>query len=111
MRKIVVPNNKKNHFIKKRQSLQKQLVLIGPFIIGSISRLYRICGTKNCQCITKGKKHKAFYLTWKENQNTKSLYIPVSMYEETVQWVQNYKKLKKIIKTMASVQKDILKLR
>ena len=111
MQKIILTDNKKRHLIKKQRLLIRQLSHVGPFITGSVSRLYRICGTKNCRCSTGGKKHEALYLTWKEDQNTKSLYIPVSMHAETTQWVRNYKKLKKMIKKISAVQKDILILR
>ena len=111
MRRIVITEKQKAQLIKKRQKLLNQLCEIGPFITGSLAKLNRICGSEKCRCKKGGRKHDALYLTWKETQKTGSLYVPVSMHEETIQWVQNYRKLKTLIKRISSVQKDILRLR
>ena len=111
MRKIIIDKTQRRQLIQKRQRLLKKIAEVGPIVMGSISHLHRICGAKNCGCKKGGKKHEAFYLTWKEDKKTKSLYIPVSMYKETIQWVNNHKKLKALIKELAGVQQDILLLR
>ena len=41
------------------------------------------------------------FLTWKENQKTQALYIPVANYKEAQLWNENYKKLKKQIKKVS----------
>jgi len=111
VKRIIVSEKQKALLIKKRRRLLKQISELSPFIKGSLSRLYRICGAKNCACKKGGNKHEALYLTWKEDCKTKSLYVPVEMHKETIQWVQNYKKLKTLIKKLSSLQQDILRLR
>ncbi len=111
MKKIIVNEKQKSRLIKKRKRLLKQISVVGPPIKGSLARLYRICGAKHCGCKKGGNKHEALYLTWKDNKKTKSLYVPVSMHKDTIQWVKNYKKLKTLINILGSVQQDILRLR
>ena len=102
----------KNLLFKKRNKLLSDISKIGPFIEGSITRPNRICGNPNCKCRSNpDKKHPAMYLTWKENKITKSLYIPVAMWEEVELWNKNFKNLKQLIKKMSEVQKEVLRLR
>ena len=68
-------------------------------LIHSLSTVRRICGNSRCQCRRDpAKKHRAMFLTWKENQKTQPLYIPVANYKEAQVGNENYKKLKKQIK-------------
>jgi hypothetical protein len=101
----------KNFLLKKQKKLFAQLNSIGPFVEGSLNTVYRICGNNSCKCMKKGEKHPALFLTWKENKITKTLYIPVSMYDDVKLWNNNYKKIKNIIKDISNIQKDLLKLR
>jgi len=48
------------------------------------------------------------FLTWKENQKTQALYIPVANQEEAELWNKNYKKLKKQIKKVSDFHKKLL---
>lgn len=103
---------RKKNLLSKQKKLIKSLGTINPFIIGSITIVKRICGNKQCQCRKNSeKKHPAMFLTWKENNKTKTLYIPVIMEQEVKSWSENYKVVKKIIQEISDVQKDLLKLR
>jgi hypothetical protein len=50
---------------KKRDSLIKKLSEVGPFIDGSMVKVKRRCGNKNCKCYLKGEKHEGYYLQYK----------------------------------------------
>ncbi len=102
-----------NTEIKKEQKrLIRSLSQIGPVIEGSLSTVRRICGNPRCQCRTDpAKKHPAMYLTWKENQKTQALYVPVANQKEAELWSQNYKKLKKQIREVSDFNKKLLRLK
>lgn len=100
---------KKAKMTKKQKALIKKMAEIGPFIEGSLSTVYRICGRESCACMKEGKKHPAMFFTWKdENQKTKSLYVPVSKQKNAIMCNKNYKKLKVIIKKFSDIQKKVL---
>lgn len=94
---------------KKQKKLIWSLSQIGPVIEGSLSRVRRICGNPRCRCRSDpAKKHPAMFLTWKENQKTQALYIPVANYKEAQIWNENYKELKKQIKKVSDFHKKLL---
>jgi hypothetical protein len=101
MRKI------KKKLVLRRKKLLKKLDKAGPFIEGSLAVTPRMCGIAGCVC-HRGKKHSAMYLTWKEDQKTKSLYIPVERQKEALAMNRNYKKVKKIIKSLSELHKKML---
>lgn len=99
----------KENLQKKQQKLMISLSQVGPFIEGSLSTVARICGKPNCRCRKDPtKKHLAMYLTWKEDNKTKALYIPVAHLEEAKLWNANYKKLKKQIRKVSDFHKKLL---
>ena len=94
---------------KKQKKLIRSLSQIGPVVEGSLATVRRICGNARCRCRTDpAKKHPAMYLTWKENQKTQALYIPVAHQEDARLWSKNYKKLKKQIKRVSEFHKKLL---
>ncbi len=111
MRQVVPPKEQKMKLIRKQKRLLKQLSDVGPFLAGTLSTIYRICGASSCRCKKGGEKHKALYFTWKEKNKTKSLYVPVNMHEDAIAWDKNYKKMKSLISKISSVQQELLELR
>jgi len=94
---------------RKRGSLLKKLKEAGPFVNGSIVKVSRRCGNKNCKCYTRGEKHKSLYLQYKVAGGTKAVYIPVDMENEVKKWNQEYKKLKEIIAEISKINKSIIR--
>jgi len=95
----------------KRQNLLRQLQNLDPWIEGSLVSTSRKCGKKNCACYHNGAKHPVLFVTGKEAGKTVCLYIPRQLEAEVKQWVQNYKKLKALIRQISEVQKEIIRLR
>jgi len=94
---------------RKRDSLIKELAGIGPFVDGSLVKIKRRCGNKNCRCYTKGQKHESYCLHYKINEVTKAVYIPVDM-EDTVRgWNDNYKRLKDTVAEISKINKEIIR--
>jgi hypothetical protein len=94
---------------RKRNSLLKKLGQVGPFVNGSIVKVSRRCGNKNCKCYLKGAKHESYYLHYKVAGITKAVYIPVDLEDEVRKWNQEYKKLKEITSEISKINKSIIK--
>jgi len=94
---------------RKRDSLLKKLASIGPFVDGSIAKVRRRCGNKNCKCFRENKKHESCYLMYKVAGVTKAVYIPVDMEEEVKKWNSEHKKLKEIIAEISRANKEIIR--
>ena len=64
------------------QRLLARLRTIGPFLEGSLTLGTKRCGRPTCRCATEGPIHETALLTWKEQQKTCTLYIPIAWREE-----------------------------
>lgn len=93
---------------RRRDSLVKKLTGIGPFVDGSITKVKRRCGNKNCRCYLKGQKHESYYLMYKVKGVTKAVYIPVDIADEVIAWNKEYKRLKRIISEISRANKSII---
>jgi len=97
-------NKKLKHRIK---TLMRKMTKTAPFMEGTLAITERMCGGEGCVC-RRGKKHKAMYLTWKEDQKTRSMYVPVGRQKEAQLMSQNYKQLKKLIRKLSNFHKKAL---
>jgi hypothetical protein len=95
---------------KQLKPLQK-ITTLNPWIEGSFVSTSRFCGKKNCACHHGGSKHPVLYVTWKEKGETVSLYVPRKLENDVRRWVQNYRKLKELIREVSDIQKQIIRLR
>ncbi len=95
----------------KKDKLISKIAELGPWIEGTIVTTTRICGKKNCACHKGTSKHPVMYVTWKENGKTVSLYVPRKLEDEVRRWGSNYKRLKKLVREISGIQKDIVRLR
>jgi hypothetical protein len=93
---------------RKRDSLLKKLAASGPFVDGSVVKVRRRCGNKNCRC-AQGEKHESLYLMYKVKGVTKAVYIPVDIEEEVLKWSEEWKKVKGIIQEICRAQKSIIR--
>ena len=93
--------------IRLKNKLLMKLIHRDSFFEGTLAVTERMCGSKVCPC-KRGKKHKAMYLTWKEERKTKSMYVPVKKQTEALVLSENYKKLKKIIRELSELHKTAL---
>ncbi len=93
---------------RKRDALMKELAGSGPFVDGSVVKVRRRCGNKNCRCI-KGEKHESLYLMYKVKGMTKAVYIPVDLEGEVKKWSEEYKRVKETISEICLAQKSIIR--
>ena len=102
--------NRRRSLEKKREDPLNRILALGPWMEGTMVTTTRRCGKKNCAC-HEGTKHPVAYVTWKENGKTVSLYVPKGLETEVRTWVENYKRLKEIVREVSNIQREIVRLR
>jgi Family of unknown function (DUF6788) len=66
-----------------------------PVLGGSLVKQYVVCGKPGCRC-QGGQKHgPLYYLYWKEQGRSRSLYVPREKVGEMRQQIRNYRSLQK----------------
>lgn len=81
---------------------------IRPFIQGSLTTTTKRCGNPRCRCATEGPIHEVVLLTWKEDNRTRTMYVPAALREEVAQCVQEGKRLKRLMAEMSEAQRAFL---
>lgn len=82
----------------------------GIFMSGSFIEKRWKCAKPDCICNRTGKKHTAYAVTSKVKGKTKSIYVPVDQAEEVKQWVQEYKRIQKILKEINALAEQLIRL-
>ena len=76
---------------KVRQQFQALARLL-PMVAGSLVGQYVTCGKPGCRC-RRGQKHgPLYYLYWKEQGRSRSLYVPRERVSELRRQIQNYRR-------------------
>ena len=66
-----------------------------PMVSGSLVEQYVTCGKAGCRC-ARGQKHgPLYYLYWKEQGKSRSLYVPRDKVAELRRQIQNYRRFQK----------------
>jgi hypothetical protein len=78
-----------NRFVTRREAVLRQIAGIGPFIEGTLVKLPR----KDC-------RHVAHRLTFKVKGKTRAVYVPVDRVEDVEAWIREYKRLKKLVRSV-----------
>ena len=94
--------------IKKRKSLRKFLTEITPILRGSVVTLGIKCGNPNCKCF-RGETHPSVYFSISKKGKTKIVYLGKKVQSQAEEWVDNYKKFKKIVDQLTEVNLEILR--
>lgn len=99
---------------RKRESLYKQLQIIGDFRRGIISSTYRKCGKKNCACAQEGHPGHGPQHLWnttiKGKSYAKSLKYGPEM-EKYLEETDNHKRFQKLCEELVEVNEQICNLR
>ena len=90
------------------QRILARLRAIGPFLEGSLTLTTKRCGRSTCRCASAGPLYETALLTWKEQQKTCTLYIPIAWREEVAAWVAECQRLKELIRAMSAAQRAFL---
>jgi len=86
----------------------ERLRKIKPFIQASLTITKKRCGNPKCRCAQEGPLHEAALLTWKEENRTRTLYVPVELRQEVEEWVQEGKLLKRLVAEVSQAQREFL---
>jgi hypothetical protein len=81
---------------------------IKPFIQASLSLTKKRCGDPRCRCVQEGPLHEVTLLTWKEQNRTHTLYVPMELRQEVERWVQEGKLLKRLVAEVSQAQREVL---
>ena len=81
---------------------------IRPFIQATLTITRKRCGRPSCRCARQGPIHETALLTWKEGGKTRSLYVPARHRKQVAQWVEEGKRLKRLITQMSRAQRQFL---
>jgi hypothetical protein len=98
----------KNNLPKGVAPILKKMYSVENFSEGSVYPLAHTCGKKSCKCY-RGEKHISYYLSFNRNGKTKMYYVPQKKLEEAKKWINNYSKLKTLIKELSDVNANSLK--
>jgi len=95
----------------KGQRILVQLRKLRPFLAGSLTLTLKRCGNPHCRCAKQGPIHPTTLLTWKEGKKTRTLYVAKELRKEVGQWMQEGKKLKRLVREMSEEQRKLVRRR
>lgn len=75
------------------RSRMTQIVSQRPFIRGSLVKMNRSCGKRNCWCAQEGKGHVSYYLAVRVGRVRKMIYIPQKAEKKIREWVGSYQQM------------------
>jgi hypothetical protein len=88
----------------------RRLASVGPFVAACLCRVKRRCGNPRCRCAA-GRPHHAYLLTFKaKGQKSRSIHVPKALLPEVRRWVQQYKRVKKLVKEISYNSLQIVRL-
>jgi hypothetical protein len=85
----------------------KVLAEARPFVAGSLCRVNRRCGNARCKC-AHGEPHQAWVLSFKVRGKTRTVHIPRELVPEVQGWVQEYRRIKKVIREVSKTSLAII---
>ena len=85
----------------KRQQLLAQLGQQIPLLAASLSHVQRTD--------KQGRTKDYHILTFKQDGKTRSVYVPKEMLREVRMWIQNYRRLKKLMADISTLSMDIIR--
>ena len=90
-----------SRFEKRREAKLKQLAQCKPLVAAALCKVNRRCGNPNCKC-ARGEFHSAHVLTYKVKGKTKVVHVPKEMVEEVRRWVQEHKRVKRLVREISN---------
>ncbi len=88
-----------------------RLVLLGsvrPLVAASLVVNSHTCGKPSCHCAS-GDKHLSHTLTFKEEGKTRTVYVPKDRVEEVRRWVEEHRRVKKILSEISQLTVALLR--
>jgi hypothetical protein len=87
---------------REYQELKRQILALGWARPGSLIRRYMPCGNPACRCMAKAARLHGPYFQWshKIGGKTRSLRLSEDQARMAKEWVDNYRKLKRLLRRM-----------
>lgn len=98
---------------KSIEQLKQKLLGLKPFLPGSISEQWNICGTPGCKCkdTEKPKKHGPYYqLSFSVGGRSSSIFIKKEDVAEAGKRVKRYQEFKKLSMELVQAYVDLVRL-
>jgi hypothetical protein len=95
--------------LDRRQALIQQVTeLAGLVIFGSLSEIYRTCGTPGCRCHRAGPKHGPHLQVVYRGENGKSsgYYVPIAAQDHIRKGAAAWRAIQEAIRDLAAINKD-----
>ena len=92
------------------RSRAAQLLANEPFLRGSLVLRQRSCGKSYCRC-QRGQKHPALYLYTRSAGKQRGTYIPKSLHDTVRRWVDNGRRIKRLVDQVSHHNLQTLLLR
>lgn len=86
--------------------LLARLRRIGPLLEGSFTITTKRCGNPQCRCARHGPLHETALLTWKQNNQTRTLYVPRAWRGPVAAWVEQAQRLKRLMHELSEAQRQ-----
>lgn len=93
----------------KVRELLARLRSVGPMLQGSVYEAFTRCSRSTCACHTEDKKHATMRLSWNESGRTRTLRIPRDLLEEVQEWVDEWKRVKELVREVSEEQREFLR--
>ena len=97
-----------DNLLKNRGFLARKLSRFRDMIPGSFSERKLTCGKPNCICVTEGKKHIAYQLTYRSKNKTVTKMIPKHRADDVKKRVQMQKQFSQIVKQIQEINIELL---
>ncbi len=81
---------------RQTRSRAAQILANQPFLRGNLVLRYRSCGKSYCRC-QRGQEHPALYLYTRSGGKQICTYIPQALHETVRQWVENGRRVKRLV--------------
>ena len=96
---------------KRRLAILKKMARVGPFIMATPTYLQVRCGNPDCKCADKPEdRHEKLHLSWTDAEGNGTAYVPVDLHKEVLGWVENYWKVKELMKQMTELSRKMIKM-
>lgn len=98
-------------WLEEFNSIQKEILQIGPFRKGSINERWQTCSTPNCKCKLKPEfKHGPYYFwTTKKNAKTVTILLPKNLLDEANIFRNNAKLFNQKIAQLSDISEKIIR--
>ena len=73
----------------------KKLAATVPPLAATLVHKGKRCGRPGCHC-EHGPKHFSYFLTYKLDGKTQTVYVPLDMVQEVRRWIQEHRRLKQL---------------